>query len=521
ASDDLFDYYETIIEFPVISLFYLFQLDDGKNCLFYGNYRFFSEQPEDPSHMFCKPVLAEEDFFQIPEWVQTAVGYALFPDRFYRPKNAIASKNRKLIPWSNKNPGYDDFLGGTLKGITAKLDYLDDLGINFLYLNPIFKSTSPHRYNITDYYKIDELLGNEEDLHELIDAAHNRGMRVIFDAVFNHSAVDFFAFKNLKKEGENSKYKDWYFPEHLPFNEQDFKKRTPPYKTFGYHQYMPKLRHANKETADYFIEVGKYWVEEFDIDGWRLDVADEISHDFWRRFRKEIKAIKPEALIVGEIWYESSSWLQGDQFDSVMNYLFFCAVKWYFAMDQITLKEFNHELGRIQGTYNHHASQSLWNLIGSHDTSRILSECKNEMWRLKLAILMQMTFPGVPVIYYGDEIAMVGASEREARCGMKWEIDKHNLEIKKYYKNLIKLRKEKSALIFGDFEEILMENKKDFYGFERKYQKDRIRVYLNKGNKESKIHLTGEWMNLIKHKKILKDLYVPAKSGTILEIIND
>lgn len=204
-----------------------------------------------------------------------------------------------------------------MPGIIEKLPYLHDLGITLIYLTPIFASRSNHKYDTIDYYKIDPSFGTLEQFRELVDQAHKLQIRILLDAVFNHTSDEFFAFHDVIQHGEQSAYKDWFFTESYPLVQQP----VPNYETFGVHIVsMPKLNTQHREAADYMIDVAKYWIQETNIDGWRLDVANEIDHAFWRRFRSEIKAMGKELLIVGEVMHLASAWLRGDQFDGVMNY---------------------------------------------------------------------------------------------------------------------------------------------------------------------------------------------------------
>lgn len=209
-------------------------------------------------------------------------------------------------------------LGGTLKGICENIDYIEKLGINCIYLNPIFEAASYHKYDTIDYFEIDPCLGNKADLKELVQQCHKRGIRVILDGVFNHCGADFFAFRDVRQNGKASRYYNWFY--HLP---ETIQYADPPdYEAFAYVKEMPKLNTGNPEVVEYLCNVGTYWIREADIDGWRLDVANEINHEFWRAFRHAVRAVKEDIFLIGEIWEEAGIWLQGDQFDSTMNYTF-------------------------------------------------------------------------------------------------------------------------------------------------------------------------------------------------------
>ena len=209
-------------------------------------------------------------------------------------------------------------MAGTLKESLNILDYLEELGINGIYFTPIFHAYSNHKYDTIDYREIDPQFGTKETLKTLIEECHKRNIRVMLDAVFNHSGYYFLPFQDLLEKGEKSKYKDWFHPHSFPLKGGE----RPNYETFGFFESMPKLNTANPEVKKYLLEVSAYWIEEFDIDGWRLDVANEVDQPFWREFRKTVKNIKPDLYILGEIWHDSMPWLRGDQFDAVMNYPF-------------------------------------------------------------------------------------------------------------------------------------------------------------------------------------------------------
>ncbi|OQY07537.1 MAG: hypothetical protein B6I28_05510 [Fusobacteriia bacterium 4572_132] len=507
ATDDIFDYYETIVIFDVISLTYYFEMEDnaGKK-IYYGNNKFQTEKPTHLSKMFIMPTIAKKDLFIVPEWTKDSIVYQIFPERF---KKGGENESKEWY----ENVKYDSFLGGNIQGIIEKLDYLEELGINTIYLNPIFKSNTNHKYNTDDYYEIDEEFGTKADFKELVEKSHKKNIRIVLDAVFNHTGINFFGFQDVLEKGEDSEYADWFEIEEHPVRIEE----NPNYKTFGHHPYMPKVMMENKENIQYFIDVAKYWVKEFDIDGWRLDVADEISQEFWKKMRREIRLIKKDVMIVGEIWYDSSSWLQGDQFDSVMNYMFYDAVEGFIAKNELNVTEFSESLGKIRGLYKIQAYNAMWNLIDSHDTSRFLYRAKESIKKLKLASLIQMTYTGIPTIYYGDELGMSGGDDPHCRKGMIWDEDKQNKKLLEYYKKIIKIRNTKKALRYGDFSEILKENERKLYGYKRKYKDEEIYVYLNNGTKKVEIKIDGEMYDLLNAKKVNNKIIINAKTGVILE----
>jgi cyclomaltodextrinase / maltogenic alpha-amylase / neopullulanase len=510
AYDYMYDYYEAEIKFNDISLAYFFELFSGDKKYLYGAGRITESEPDTDFKMFIIGTVAEEDIFEVAEWAKSAVMYQIFPDRFYRGDNF--TEHDKFEKWDCKVKS-SSILGGNLDGIIDKLDYIEELGINAIYMTPVFHSRSNHKYDTIDYFKIDPHFGTEEKVVELVKRAHERGIKVIFDAVFNHSGIDFFAFQDLVENGENSKYKDWFEVESYPI-----KTEFPPnYKTFGYHYGMPKLMMKNLETAEYFFKVCTYWIEKADIDGWRLDVSDEISHKFWKEARNRIKSVKKDVTITGEVWYDSNSWLNGDEFDNVMNYKFYYALLKFIAYNEIDADEFYCELGEIRGMYKKEAYSTMWNLIDSHDTARFLTQAGGDKEKLKLALILQMTMEGSPVIYYGDEIGMEGGKDPDCRRGMVWDEKKQDRELLEYYKKMIKIRKDNPLLVDGELEPVYTEG--GVYGYKRVKDKEELYIFINRDETEFKYELKGKYEDLISGKRFSKEIIVGGKSGVVLKKI--
>ena len=289
ASDTINDYYEIALTIDVICLRYFFELVDFEGqTVFYGNYEFYSEKITSRDKMYdCPQNLREEEEFLIPEWAPNKIVYQIFPSRF------ATTKDVPCDVWYKTPITHKDNLQGNLRGIINHLDHIKELGVDLIYMTPIFMSDSSHKYDTIDYYKIDPSFGTEEDLKELVQKAHSKGIKVMLDAVFNHTSPKFFAFEDVKKNQEKSKYLDWYYIDGFPLKSKFGEK--PNFKTFAYFGGMPKLNLSNPDAAEYFINVGKYWVQNCNIDGWRLDVGDEVIHAFWKRFRPEIRKINPQA----------------------------------------------------------------------------------------------------------------------------------------------------------------------------------------------------------------------------------
>lgn len=449
AQDGCHDYYEAELKLDLVCLRYFFELvgKDGQR-LFYGNCRFYQTALDDNDRMYDLPqTLREAECFQVPKWAENKVVYQVFPARF------ATSKDVPDKVWYKAPIAHNTDLQGDLKGIRNKLGYIRDLGVDVLYLTPIFYSKSSHKYDTIDYLKIDPSFGTIEDLVSLVEDAHAMGIRVVLDAVFNHTAPEFFAFRDLEEKWDDSQYRDWYYCDSKPKRPRmPFVKAN--YKCFGYFGGMPKLNLNNPEVARYCINVALYWLRIAKIDGWRLDVGDEVSHYFWREFRKAVKAEFPDALIVGEVWHYAADFLQGDEWDSVMNYPFLNACMDFVAKGEITATEFLNDLGFLRGNLNNNCQNVMWNLLGSHDTARVLHRCGEDKRKQRLMSAMQLLMPGMPFIYYGDEVGLTGGHDPDCRRGMLWDEKRQDRQMLDYYKGLIGLRKAYPQLTRGDAEEM-------------------------------------------------------------------
>jgi cyclomaltodextrinase len=407
----------------------------------------------------------------VPSWVKDAVFYQIFPDRFANgdPTNdPPGSESWGGVPTSRNT------FGGDLQGIIDHLDYLSRLGINAVYLNPIFESGSNHKYNTTDYLKIDPHFGDDAIFRKLIDSCHSRGIRVILDAVFNHTGVDFFAFVDLKKNGERSRYSGWYNVYGYPLGPA----KKPNYECWRNHGSLPKLMTGNPEVRRYLFDVTRHWMEQ-GIDGWRLDAADEIPHEFWIDWRTFVKSIDPDAYIVGEIWKDGSAWLKGDQFDGVTNYHFRSACVDFFATRKLPASEFARGLEKQHASYGSEVNPGLMNLLGSHDTERFLTLCKGDTSAVKLAVLFQMTFTGTPILYYGDEVGMKGGADPGCRGTMVWEPERQDSGLLETYRSLIAMRKAHPVFRSGSYDSLLTDDRAGIHAFSRHDRAGTAIIVLN------------------------------------------
>lgn len=473
---------------------YAFILEAGEEKLLVGERRMIAltehNQNElmDLSNFFCFPYLNNKDVHVIPDWVKDAVWYQIFPDRF---ENGDASIDPDFVePWGSRPRG-DNFTGGDLQGIINRLDYLQNLGVNGLYLCPVFEARTNHRYDTVDYYKIEPMLGNKEKFKELVDEVHKRGMRIMLDAVFNHMGSESPMWLDVVKNNENSQYKDWFHINKFPVYDKPYEEldgRHLNYETFGRVKSMPKMNTEHPEVIEFFLKVGKYWIEEFNIDAWRIDVANEVDHHFWRQFRDEVKLSNPDTFLLGEVWHDASAWLKGDQFDAVMNYPLTDAMKKFFCTHTINKSEFIHAVNQVKVSYSLQVAEHNFNLLDSHDTSRILTTASENVHRIKLAYLFMMTQLGSPCIYYGSEIPLTGQHggglEDHRKCMTFEHIDN---DMHRFMKSIIQLRHRYSAFKncpneWIDHDELLI------------YKKDDILIVMNNSekNKTYQLQKSGE-----------------------------
>ena len=484
ASDRFYDYYEAVVAMDVICLRYYFELVDVAGAVaYFGNCEFYEKEIESIHFMFnCPQNLREEEIYDIPQWANNKIVYQIFPSRY------ASSKDVEEDLWYKAPIGPMDDLKGDLRGIIEHFDHLLEIGVDIIYMTPIFKSPSAHKYDTIDYYQIDPSFGTEEDLRELVDLAHSHGMHVILDGVFNHTSPKFFAFADVAERGPESKYWDWYYVEGYPLKAERFTK--PNFKTFAYFGGMPKLNLQNPETEEYFINVGRYWIEKCNIDGWRLDVSDEISHMFWKKFRKAIREVKQDALLIGEVWYFARDFMEGDEWDTVMNYDFFFGVQKLIPEESITVSQFMETLGRLRGNLHNKVYPVLWNLIDSHDTARFLHVCGEDKEKFKMAVALQLLLPGMPFIYYGDEYGMTGGDDPDCRRGMLWDEKRQDADMFRWYCELIRTRKAYPAITEGKVTACVCDDAKGVIVLTRGLGEEKVTITFDV--KESKVRLSVE-----------------------------
>jgi len=484
ASDRFFDYFEAVLHVRITRLCYYFILSDGRTSVYYYGYDFHDRLGSNRNQYFQLPYIREEDIADVPEWAKRAVIYQIFPDSFASAERSLTGTGREIQIEGDPAVRSKSRLGGTLGGIVDNIGYLEDLGINCIYLTPIFTAGEYHKYDTIDYFSVDPCLGDMKTLKELVARCHSSGIRVILDGVFNHCGAGFFAFRDVLEKGEASKYKDWFFIKSFPVNFDE-----PNYECFAYVRNMPKLNTGNSEVVEYLTNVGVYWIKEADIDGWRLDVANEVDHGFWRHFRKAVRAVKPDAFLVGEVWYDAPEWLSGDQFDSLMNYSFLYTCTDFFAKHVISVKQFSDRIGYLLMRYRKNVQYAQMNLLDSHDVPRFLSQAGGDVRRLKLAVLFMMTHVGAPCIFYGDEKGLDGMAEIEYRKPMQWDDTEYSKDIRNYYKKLISIRKDNMDLMLGDYVARDADIGKNILVFTREADGRRLYVIINNGESPAEYEL--------------------------------
>jgi cyclomaltodextrinase / maltogenic alpha-amylase / neopullulanase len=480
GSDQLYDYWFASIEPPFKRLRYGFHIEDDHESHFYGDRGFLPEPTNDVGDYFCFPFLNHIDVFEAPAWVKDTVWYQIFPERF--ANGNMDWDPEGTLPWASTDPKPDNFFGGDLQGVIDGIPYLKDLGITGIYFTPIFKAHSNHKYDTIDYFELDPQFGNKETLKELVNACHDNGIKVMLDAVFNHSGLYFAQFQDVLERGEQSNFKDWFHIREFPLKREPL----PNYDTFAFEPSMPKLNTENPEVREYLLDVGRYWIKEFNIDGWRLDVANEVDHSFWREFRRETKALKPDLYILGEIWHDSMPWLRGDQFDAVMNYPFTTNILNLFAKESIGPRQFVESMTQVVHMYPKNVTEVAFNLVGSHDTPRILTECMDNKEKVKQIFTILLTFIGSPCIYYGDEIGMTGGTDPGCRKCMEWDSERQDHELFNHIQKLISLRKGHRLLANeGTFTFLPVEMNEDCIAYTKSDGNKTIVVILNTSGKKT------------------------------------
>lgn len=437
-STELFDFYEITLKLTDTRLAYVFLIEGDEGEFYYSEDGATKEYDFSMGYynFFQYPYINGVDVVKPIEWMENAVFYQIFVERFN-----IGKKDKDMsyvnMEW-NAKPNPKSFAGGDIKGITEKLDYIKNLGVNAIYLTPVFESRSNHKYDIIDYYKVDKDFGTNEDLKELVDEAHKRDIKIVLDAVFNHISIESKEFQDVVKNGKASKYYDWFI-----VHGDEVSVNPVNYETFASVKYMPKLNTNNPVVCDFLNGIGVHYINEYHIDGWRLDVSDEISYEYWRSFRKAIKNANSEAVIIGENWHDAYSNLRGDQYDSIMNYAFTKVCIDYFAKASKDAKAAAWKLNEILMRNKEGINRMMLNLLDSHDTERFFTQVSKRRSSLKSALTLLFFYMGAPCFFYGTEILTEGKSDPDCRRCMDWDkvSDHEYSDMYSLLRNLSEMRK--------------------------------------------------------------------------------
>ncbi len=469
-------------------------------------------------------------FNQAPSWVKDAVFYQIFPDRFAKSDRVF--KPAHLQEWGAEPTGHA-FQGGDLLGIAERLDYLSGLGINALYLNPIFVSGANHRYHTDDFYQVDPLLGGNDALDELIAACHDRDIRVVLDGVFNHVGRGFHQFHNIVENGAESPYLDWFTIDKLPLNPYG----DGPANYLGWYNLkpLPRLDTDNPVVREFVMKVAEYWLHK-GIDGWRLDVPVEITADgFWEEFRRRVRAINPDAYIVGEIWEDSTEYIVGGtRFDATMNYLLtvevlsFVAGKRidpphvvpnpaYSTVAPINAATYADRIDKLFARYPIETHLANLNLLESHDTARFITTASDDKASLILATLLTTTFPGAPCVYYGSEVGVSGSLDPQCRRAFPWDESEWDVELLAAHRELIALRHTHPALRAPGYRHVSAAG--HLYVFERFDDTEQLVVAVNAGDEAASAPIGGNlellWGIATSDTSLVT---VPGRSGAVWRI---
>ena len=476
---------------------YYFELRTEKEVWYYFEDGFLTEEQlrmdGRMQQCFIVPWMNPADINRTPAWVNETIWYQIFPDRFC---NGTPEKNGDdITPWRNHGTvTNEEKFGGNLEGIRQRLSYLQELGITGIYLNPIMKAESNHKYDTTDYTKIDPFFGDADTMKALCKEAHEKGIRIMVDAVFNHSGRKFEPWIDILEHGKESRYADWFMVEDWEQVQKRGDTRDRRFYSFAFTDGMPKLNTNNEEVIQYFCKICEDWVREFDIDGIRFDVGNEVAHRFLKRIREHLKTIKPDIYLLGEIWHDASQWLQGDEYDSAMNYPLLSGIHDFFLDKTMKKEEFEYMVNRCYTMYMQQNNDVLFNLLDSHDTERLMNRFHDlDKFYQQLAILF--TLPGSPCIYYGTEIAMEGAHDPDCRRCMPWseiESEENQKKIATMRKLIMLRRNEKVCRSLHFHFPNGYENDRCVEYIKLDEEGNKIEVLLNASDEEIKVKGDGE-----------------------------
>jgi len=440
----------------------------------------------------------KDDVFSVPSWAIGATGYHIFVDRF----DKTGDDNRDIVPWDSK-PSRTNVFGGTLKGIEERLPYIKNLSVDVLILTPIFKASSNHKYDTLDYHAVDPTFGTTDDLKRLVEKAHSLGIKVILDGVFNHVGYHSRWFQDAVERGPASPFFDWFM---VKGGKIDTSRRN--YAMVGDYKWMPKLNHANPDVTSMLLDVGSSWINKADIDGWRLDVADEIPRPFWHAFSRHVKSHKQDILLIGESWKNPAEHLDVDLFHSTMNYPLRDAVIRFFITSSISAHQFSKLVEDILFTIPEPFWHVTYTLLGSHDTPRIRTLSKDNRDAQDLALAFLVSFVGMPVIFYGDETGLKGQNDPACRKSMPWNrLDDKRI---KTTQDTLALRQSFPVLKDGTFSHIVFSD--DLYGIIRENSQSRVLVVFNRGKTDQDIDVSD--LGIVSTELHLQENRIHMKAGT-------
>ena len=488
SSDEQIMWRATILPPKVKRMKYAFIVSDGgvKEVYFGDNTTSLSKKEflNQPFGFFFFPFIHDVDAPHVPAWAEDICWYQIFPERFFNGDPSISPPDTE--DWETAKPTWHSFYGGDLRGIIKKLPYLQELGITGIYMTPVFLSPTNHKYNTQDYYQVDPHFGDKKTLKELVKKAHDLGMKVMLDVVFNHIGSKHKFWLDVLEKQENSMYKDYFHIHDFPVKSNYKTPRDINFDAFAYSANMPKWNTENPQARKFLIDVALYWIKELDIDGYRLDVSDEVSFDFWNDFRKAVKSCKENFYLCGEIWHDPTKWLGENCFDAVMNYPLGRVICDMFIYKKCDINTFNQKLAKTLMRFSDIHTRVMLNLLDSHDTTRLLTQAQGDKTALKNAFLFMFMMKGAPCIYYGTEIGMEGGHDPDCRRPMIWDAKKQDLELLDFFKRLIGVRKQLSQLIQNA--DVFYSKNKNICCWTLAHNNDKISIIYNVGKKAVSIN---------------------------------
>lgn len=513
ASTESFDYWEAALNVAHKRVQYDFEVigADGQEVLYgdRGVFPFAEDLIGTNGNTFRMPYFHDIDRFKEPDWVRHTVWYQIFPERF--ANGDLTNDPVGTKPWqSDIHPNRTDYYGGDLQGVLDHLDYLQELGVNGLYFCPLFKAYSNHKYDTIDYLEIDPDFGDKELFREVVAAAHQRGMKVMLDAVFNHMGDRSTQWQDVLTNGVDSRFADWFHINHFPVTYSEtanFEKAEDlSFDTFAYTPHMPKLNTANPEVVAYLLDVATYWINEFDIDAWRLDVANEVDHHFWRQFVEACHQAKPDFYILGEVWHSAQPWLNGDQFSAVMNYAYTETIVNGLVKKSLTPTRMIDGLNYQRMLYQRQVNEVMLNTLDSHDTARLLTICDDNKALMKQTLAFTFLQEGEPCVYYGSEIGMNGGNDPDCRKPMNWNTATQDQQLFTFYQKLIQLRLTNADLLTqGEFKWTLVDDNLRLVQFQRSLNGRTITATFNLGHELQPVLIEGS--------ELLAQSYLDGKLG--------